>query len=200
VPSESAPRELSNEWSCQYFLTILDLFGQFLCLALGDRSHHQLSCLRVNGKEEHVHWVLLLAAEQVLFFNIINRCHDTLCRLNKKDNQSPYCPTCKTKFTSSTVEVITFFSANQHTFSLICLFQCFLAELRLEISDVSHSQSVHQLSWVNVLKTFQHEIVLNFLWDLSFYFSWIVLCVLDLNALSKFLSFCWIILMKRKDP
>jgi hypothetical protein len=37
VPSESA-QEHSNEWSCQYVLTVL---GQFLCPALGDRYHHQ---------------------------------------------------------------------------------------------------------------------------------------------------------------
>jgi hypothetical protein len=29
VPSESAPQELSNEWSCQYVLTILTFFGNF---------------------------------------------------------------------------------------------------------------------------------------------------------------------------
>jgi hypothetical protein len=29
VPSESAPQELSNEWSCQYFSIILNLLGNF---------------------------------------------------------------------------------------------------------------------------------------------------------------------------
>jgi hypothetical protein len=33
VLSESAPQELSNEWSCQYGLT-LKYLGQFLCPAL----------------------------------------------------------------------------------------------------------------------------------------------------------------------
>jgi hypothetical protein len=40
VLSDSAPQELSNEWSCQYVSTISN-FGQFLCPALGDRSQHQ---------------------------------------------------------------------------------------------------------------------------------------------------------------
>jgi hypothetical protein len=39
VPSESAPQELSNEWSCQYVSKILKYFGQFLCPTLG--SHYQ---------------------------------------------------------------------------------------------------------------------------------------------------------------
>jgi hypothetical protein len=47
VPSESTPQELSNEWSCQYVPTILNFFGQVLCPALGDRSHHQ--SLKVNN-------------------------------------------------------------------------------------------------------------------------------------------------------
>jgi hypothetical protein len=29
VPSESAPQELSNEWSCQYVSTILNFLGNF---------------------------------------------------------------------------------------------------------------------------------------------------------------------------
>jgi hypothetical protein len=29
VPSESAPQELSNEWSCQYVTTILNFWGNF---------------------------------------------------------------------------------------------------------------------------------------------------------------------------
>jgi hypothetical protein len=29
VPSESAPQELSNEWSCQYIAIILKFFGNF---------------------------------------------------------------------------------------------------------------------------------------------------------------------------
>jgi hypothetical protein len=29
VPSESDPQELSNEWSCQYVSTILNLLGNF---------------------------------------------------------------------------------------------------------------------------------------------------------------------------
>jgi hypothetical protein len=29
APSESAPQELSNEWSCQYVLTILNFLGNF---------------------------------------------------------------------------------------------------------------------------------------------------------------------------
>jgi hypothetical protein len=43
VPSETAPRDHSNEWSCQYVSTILNYFGgQFLCPAIGDRSHHSV--------------------------------------------------------------------------------------------------------------------------------------------------------------
>jgi hypothetical protein len=34
VPSESAPREHSNEWSCQYALTILNFWGNFCVLPL----------------------------------------------------------------------------------------------------------------------------------------------------------------------
>jgi hypothetical protein len=41
VPSESAPQELSNEWSCQQVSKILNCFGEFLCCAVGGRSHHQ---------------------------------------------------------------------------------------------------------------------------------------------------------------
>jgi hypothetical protein len=33
VPSESAPQELSNEWSSQYVLTIINALGNF-CVAL----------------------------------------------------------------------------------------------------------------------------------------------------------------------
>jgi hypothetical protein len=33
IPSESAPQELSNEWSCRYVLTILNLLGNF-CVPL----------------------------------------------------------------------------------------------------------------------------------------------------------------------
>jgi hypothetical protein len=29
VPSESAPQELSNEWSCEYVSTILNILGNF---------------------------------------------------------------------------------------------------------------------------------------------------------------------------
>jgi hypothetical protein len=32
IPSESAPQELSNEWSYQQVWTILKVLGQFLCL------------------------------------------------------------------------------------------------------------------------------------------------------------------------
>jgi hypothetical protein len=32
VPSESAPRELSNEWSCQYVSTIVNVLGNFCVL------------------------------------------------------------------------------------------------------------------------------------------------------------------------
>jgi hypothetical protein len=32
VPSESAPQELSNEWSCQYVSTILNILGNFCVL------------------------------------------------------------------------------------------------------------------------------------------------------------------------
>jgi hypothetical protein len=41
LSSESVPQELSDEWSCQYVLTILNFWGQFLCPVLCDRSHHQ---------------------------------------------------------------------------------------------------------------------------------------------------------------
>jgi hypothetical protein len=34
VPSESAPQELSNEWSCQYVSTILNFSGNFCVLPL----------------------------------------------------------------------------------------------------------------------------------------------------------------------
>jgi hypothetical protein len=34
VPSESAPQELSNEWSCQQVSTILNLLGNFCVLPL----------------------------------------------------------------------------------------------------------------------------------------------------------------------
>jgi hypothetical protein len=43
VPSESAPEELSNEWSSVGFDN-QHFSGQYLRLALGDRSHHQ--CLK----------------------------------------------------------------------------------------------------------------------------------------------------------
>jgi hypothetical protein len=34
VPSESASQELSNEWSCQYVSTILNVLANFFVLAL----------------------------------------------------------------------------------------------------------------------------------------------------------------------
>jgi hypothetical protein len=34
VESESAPQELSNEWSCQYVLTILSFWHNFCVLPL----------------------------------------------------------------------------------------------------------------------------------------------------------------------
>jgi hypothetical protein len=34
VPSESVPRELSNEWSCRYVLTTLNFLGYFCVLSL----------------------------------------------------------------------------------------------------------------------------------------------------------------------
>jgi hypothetical protein len=41
VPSESAPQELSNEWSCREVSTIINVLGNFCVRTLGDRSHHQ---------------------------------------------------------------------------------------------------------------------------------------------------------------
>jgi hypothetical protein len=41
VPSESAPQELSNEWSCQYVSKILNIFWAISVSALGDKRHHQ---------------------------------------------------------------------------------------------------------------------------------------------------------------
>jgi hypothetical protein len=40
LPSESAPQELSNEWSCQYVSTILN-FGTIYVTRPGDFCHHQ---------------------------------------------------------------------------------------------------------------------------------------------------------------
>jgi hypothetical protein len=40
-PEDGDFQEHSNEWSCQYVSTILNIFGQFLCAALGERSPHQ---------------------------------------------------------------------------------------------------------------------------------------------------------------
>jgi hypothetical protein len=65
VPSESAPQELSNEWSCHNVSTILYFFGQFLCPALGDRSHHRsLKGYLVNCLE---HFFLYFFCLQIKF-------------------------------------------------------------------------------------------------------------------------------------
>jgi hypothetical protein len=45
VLSESAPQDLSDEWSCSYVSNILNCFGQFMCPALGDRSQKSPSVL-----------------------------------------------------------------------------------------------------------------------------------------------------------
>jgi hypothetical protein len=49
VPPESAPQELSNEWSCQYVSAILNALG-ILCPALGDRSHRQSLKSLINSR------------------------------------------------------------------------------------------------------------------------------------------------------
>jgi hypothetical protein len=47
VASESVPQELSNEWSCQYVSTILNIFGNFCVLPSVTKrakvSHHSIS-------------------------------------------------------------------------------------------------------------------------------------------------------------
>jgi hypothetical protein len=48
VPSESAPQELSIEWSCQYVSTMLTCFGEYVCPALGNRSHNQYPSLDLS--------------------------------------------------------------------------------------------------------------------------------------------------------
>jgi hypothetical protein len=71
VPSESAPQELSNEWSCQYFSTILDNF--FIPLALADRSHHQ--SLRM--------WRSSIFLETLIVISHVNRYNDKVCRFRE---------------------------------------------------------------------------------------------------------------------
>jgi hypothetical protein len=61
IPPDSAPQKLSNEWSSVGFDN-LNFWGQFLCPAFGDRSHHQ------SLKNEGKHSVFKLLAGAIMFW------------------------------------------------------------------------------------------------------------------------------------